>query len=137
MKRMSSSFHLSSLAFLLMLVLCEKCALSCLCSGRQRPREVAEAAWSALREAKQLLAPGETLKRITVSFQGTSYVVTGKDSRNRGLYVCEVSFQSVLHGRSVRALIVGLCSALASVPSLKQREASECLGFEAERAVRR
>mmetsp|Transcript_123313 Transcript_123313/g.320455 ORF Transcript_123313/g.320455 Transcript_123313/m.320455 type:complete len:82 (-) Transcript_123313:130-375(-) len=42
---------------------------------------VAAGVWKVLREVKHLLAPTETLKRVTVSFQGREYVVTGKDSQ--------------------------------------------------------
>eukprot|EP00408_Alexandrium_pacificum_P013626 CAMPEP_0171228364 /NCGR_PEP_ID=MMETSP0790-20130122/38327_1 /TAXON_ID=2925 /ORGANISM="Alexandrium catenella, Strain OF101" /LENGTH=86 /DNA_ID=CAMNT_0011694511 /DNA_START=45 /DNA_END=305 /DNA_ORIENTATION=+ len=42
---------------------------------------VARDAWFVLGEVKHLLAPSETLKRLTVSFEGRDYVITGKDGQ--------------------------------------------------------
>mmetsp|Transcript_72492 Transcript_72492/g.116893 ORF Transcript_72492/g.116893 Transcript_72492/m.116893 type:complete len:81 (-) Transcript_72492:51-293(-) len=42
--------------------------------------QVVSCVWKVLRETKHLMAPSETLKRITVSFKGREYVITGKDA---------------------------------------------------------
>mmetsp|Transcript_19755 Transcript_19755/g.35117 ORF Transcript_19755/g.35117 Transcript_19755/m.35117 type:complete len:85 (+) Transcript_19755:53-307(+) len=40
---------------------------------------VVSSVWKVLRETKHLLLPSESLKRITVTFEGREYVITGKD----------------------------------------------------------
>mmetsp|Transcript_13994 Transcript_13994/g.11262 ORF Transcript_13994/g.11262 Transcript_13994/m.11262 type:complete len:87 (+) Transcript_13994:87-347(+) len=37
--------------------------------------------WRILCETRHCLAPSEGLKRITVSFSGQDYIITGKDSQ--------------------------------------------------------
>eukprot|EP00445_Apocalathium_hangoei_P011490 CAMPEP_0203865404 /NCGR_PEP_ID=MMETSP0359-20131031/15342_1 /ASSEMBLY_ACC=CAM_ASM_000338 /TAXON_ID=268821 /ORGANISM="Scrippsiella Hangoei, Strain SHTV-5" /LENGTH=101 /DNA_ID=CAMNT_0050783327 /DNA_START=67 /DNA_END=373 /DNA_ORIENTATION=+ len=41
--------------------------------------QIAASMWQMLRDVKQLMSPGESLKRVTVSFEGRDYVLTGKD----------------------------------------------------------